>query len=352
MGLAAIGAPDVIPGPRLFAPGRWRRPVWPTWASGWVANDLASAVPFRVLTGVAQAAVYPVAMKLVAGWFRRDRGLAIGVDQRRPDRRSRAALPVPGDRRRTPASTGARWSSRPASPRVAGALHRRVRRAERSARGRRPALLAGDRRAPRSVSRRSGSHDRLLRAHVGAVRDVDVDPDLPDRQLGRRRRERPGARQPDRVRRRRCGCRRIASSPARSRTVWGARRRRSRPWRCPGTCAVIAGILFGAPVPVIVLVGIVWGVSVIADSAQFSSAVSELAPPGTAGSALVGPDWRPASLDDRSRSSASGCWTRRMRHGVAPGVGSMLALGPVVGIIAMWRLRSDPSATKMASGHR
>ena len=53
-----------------------------------------------------------------------------------------------------------------------------------------------------------------------------------------------------------------------------------------GTSAVVAGILFGAPVPIIVLVALVWGVTVVADSAQFSSAVSELAPPGTAGSAL------------------------------------------------------------------
>ena len=31
---------------------------------------------------------------------------------------------------------------------------------------------------------------------------------------------------------------------------------------------------------------------------------------------------------------------------------ALLALGPAVGIVAMWRLRRRPEATRMASGHR
>jgi len=31
---------------------------------------------------------------------------------------------------------------------------------------------------------------------------------------------------------------------------------------------------------------------------------------------------------------------------------AILALGPLVGIVAMWRLRQRPEATLMASGHR
>jgi hypothetical protein len=30
----------------------------------------------------------------------------------------------------------------------------------------------------------------------------------------------------------------------------------------------------------------------------------------------------------------------------------LLALGPAVGIVAMWRLRARPDAVKMANGHR
>ena len=31
---------------------------------------------------------------------------------------------------------------------------------------------------------------------------------------------------------------------------------------------------------------------------------------------------------------------------------ALLALGPLVGIIAMWRLRQRPEAVRMANGHR
>lgn len=44
-----------------------------------VADGLATAVPLRFLTGVALAGVYPPGLKLMASWFGRGRGLALGV---------------------------------------------------------------------------------------------------------------------------------------------------------------------------------------------------------------------------------------------------------------------------------
>ena len=44
-----------------------------------VASDVATALPFRFVTGLALAGVYPIGLKLLAGWFRSERGLAIGV---------------------------------------------------------------------------------------------------------------------------------------------------------------------------------------------------------------------------------------------------------------------------------
>jgi len=93
-----------------------------------------------------------------------------------------------------------------------------------------------------------------------------------------------------------------------------------------------------------------WGLTVVADSAQFSAAVSELAPTGTAGSAL-------------SLQLAAGFVLTTI---TIVGIGLLdptdretwrlafwlLALGPAVGIVAMWRLRERPEAAKMASGHR
>jgi MFS family permease len=117
-----------------------------------------------------------------------------------------------------------------------------------------------------------------------------------------------------------------------------------------GTFAVIVGLAFGAPPAIMVILGIVWGVTVIADSAQFSAAISELAPPGTAGSALalqtatgfVFTSITIALIGVLDPLDGAG-W--RVAFG-------LLALGPVVGIIAMWRLRQRPESLAMARGHR
>ena len=93
-----------------------------------------------------------------------------------------------------------------------------------------------------------------------------------------------------------------------------------------------------------------WGITVVADSAQFSSAVSELAPPGTAGSALslqVAIGFLLTSVTIIVLGLTDTMDATAWRIGFA-----ILALGPLVGIIAMWRLRRLPEARKMASGHR
>jgi MFS family permease len=117
-----------------------------------------------------------------------------------------------------------------------------------------------------------------------------------------------------------------------------------------GTCAVLIGFLFGQPAILVVGVALVWGITVVADSAQFSTAVSELAPPGTAGSALT------------IQTAAGFTLTAVTIWGVSlldPGDGTgwrvafgLLALGPLVGIVAMWRLRGRPEAARMAGGRR
>ena len=87
----------------------------------------------------------------------------------------------------------------------------------------------------------------------------------------------------------------------------------------------------------------------MADSAQFSAAVSELAPPGTAGSAL--------SLQMATGFVLTGVTILGLGAAAPTGdtwrVGFwVLAAGPLVGIVAMWRLRSRPEAVRMANGHR
>jgi MFS family permease len=117
-----------------------------------------------------------------------------------------------------------------------------------------------------------------------------------------------------------------------------------------GTCAVAVALAFGAPPALVVGLGVVWGISIIADSAQFSAAVSELAPAGTAGSALalqlasgfVFTSITILAIGLLDPTDGTG-WRLAF---------AMLAIGPVVGILAMWRLRRLPEALRMANGHR
>lgn len=114
-----------------------------------------------------------------------------------------------------------------------------------------------------------------------------------------------------------------------------------------GACALSAGWLFHSPLALTVLV-LVWGFAVVADSAQFSTAVTELCEPAYVGTALTIQTCAGFLLTAASirlvpvlRDSAGWPWAF-----------AALALGPVFGIAAMLRLRAMPEAIKMASGKR
>jgi MFS family permease len=114
-----------------------------------------------------------------------------------------------------------------------------------------------------------------------------------------------------------------------------------------GSCALVAGTLFAHPL-ILTALCLLWGFAVVADSAQFSAAVSELTDARYVGSVLtlqtslgflltvVTIQLIPALLD------ALG-WSR---------VFMLLALGPAFGALSMWRLRALPEARAMANGHR
>lgn len=78
IGLAASGAADVLPA-RLLIGGGAAVAALANAAFALAATDPFTALPFRFLTGAGIAAVYPVGMKVLAGWFRRERGLAVGT---------------------------------------------------------------------------------------------------------------------------------------------------------------------------------------------------------------------------------------------------------------------------------
>jgi MFS family permease len=102
-----------------------------------------------------------------------------------------------------------------------------------------------------------------------------------------------------------------------------------------GTCALTVGIVFGGPLLLLVPLLLVWGISVVADSAQFSAAVSELAPREYVGTALT---------LQTSMGFLLTCATIYLLPLVAASIGwrwtmSVLAIGPALGIWAMLTLR-------------
>ena len=104
-----------------------------------------------------------------------------------------------------------------------------------------------------------------------------------------------------------------------------------------GTSAVLAGFVFGGPVWLVALVVVLWGASVIPDSAQFSALVADFAPPALAGSLM-------------SLQTALGFALTILTVQTAPFVADafgwpvlfwILALGPLVGIVSMHALARE-----------
>ncbi|MGH7384288.1 MAG: MFS transporter [Candidatus Rokuibacteriota bacterium] len=115
-----------------------------------------------------------------------------------------------------------------------------------------------------------------------------------------------------------------------------------------GLCAVLIGLTFGGPPLLTLLVAVIWGVTVIADSAQFSTAVTELAPAAYVGTALTAQTCLGFTLTMVSIwliPPVVGCVGWRWAF-------AMLAVGPALGVLAMARLRALPEARLMAGGRR
>jgi MFS family permease len=113
-----------------------------------------------------------------------------------------------------------------------------------------------------------------------------------------------------------------------------------------GSCALLIGFLFGGEPVLLVVVCLVWGFAIVADSAQFSASVAELADRSLVGTMLT------------IQTSMGFLLTLLTIHLVPLLVAefgwsyafAFLAIGPYVGVLAMWRLRRHPDAAKLAGG--
>ncbi len=129
---------------------------------------------------------------------------------------------------------------------------------------------------------------------------------------------------------------------------WGRTLLTSAAMVVSGSCAILVGFFFGASLAALLPLLLVWGITVVADSAQFSAAVSELAPREYVGTALT---------LQTSLGFLLTCATIYLLPHVAAAIGwrwsmSVLAIGPGIGVWAMLLLRRRPEARQLAGGAR
>ena len=114
-----------------------------------------------------------------------------------------------------------------------------------------------------------------------------------------------------------------------------------------GICTLLIGFAFDGPDWLLALIAVIWGVSIVGDSAQYSAAVTELADPRFVGTALT---------IQVSLGFALTVLTIWMMPHVAGFLGGwqwafvVLFPGPLIGIWAMLRLRRLPEAARLAGG--
>lgn len=115
-----------------------------------------------------------------------------------------------------------------------------------------------------------------------------------------------------------------------------------------GSCALLIGFAVDAGPVLVIVIAVIWGMTVVADSAQFSAAIAELAEPRLIGTVLT----LQTSLG--FLLTAGSIW---LIGQIVDVVGwryafTVLAIGPLFGALSMLALRRQPEALKMAGGRR
>jgi MFS family permease len=114
------------------------------------------------------------------------------------------------------------------------------------------------------------------------------------------------------------------------------------------SCCFLSVAAYRTSSVLVIALAMIWGFTVIADSAQFSTAITEIADPRYVGTALtiqtaLGFLLTVGSI--RLLPQLADLWGWRW-------VFAFLAVGPLLGAAAMWRLRRCPESLAMAGGAR
>ncbi|AXG10571.1 MFS transporter [Haloplanus rubicundus] len=339
---SALTLADVIRPRYLFAGSAVAGAAFTAVIAGFVTSAIP-AIVLRFLTGVALAGVYPTGMKILAGWFEEGRGFAIGmlvgaltvgsalphllravggVGQPRVVLYGAAGLSVLGGLLVLLVEPGPHQA--PAAPFDPNAIGRILRdRGTMLANGGYfghmwelyavwtwiPAYLIA------SIAANGGSGESSSLASLLAFGTIAIG-----------------------------GVGAVVAGSAADR--FGRTGTTSASMAISGVACIAAGFVFGSSLLVLVPFVLVWGFVIVADSAQFSAAVSELAEGSYVGTALT-------------LQTAIGFLLTTVSIQLIPMVVDLvgwrwafapLALGPILGTLSMQRLRNLPEATKLAGG--
>ncbi len=128
--------------------------------------------------------------------------------------------------------------------------------------------------------------------------------------------------------------------------TWGRTRTAILSMAVSGSCAVAIGFCVGLSPVLVTGLALIWGFAVVADSAQFSTSVSELSDPDYLGTQLT-------------TQTAMGFLLTMVSIRLVPALLGVvgwewafivLAPGPVFGIWAMMKLKNSPEASQLAGG--
>jgi MFS family permease len=127
---------------------------------------------------------------------------------------------------------------------------------------------------------------------------------------------------------------------------WGRTRTTAAAMAISGSCSVLIGTTYGGPLLAILVVGVVWGIAVVADSAQFSTMVTELADQAYVGTALT------VQLAVGFSLTVVTIWIVPVLRDLVTWhwAFAFLAPGPALGVLAMLRLLNRPESARIAQG--
>jgi MFS family permease len=127
---------------------------------------------------------------------------------------------------------------------------------------------------------------------------------------------------------------------------WGRTKTTATMLAVSGSCSLLIGLLFESPTWIVLVVAAIWSVAIVGDSPQFSTMVTELADQSYVGTALA------IQLALGFAITVPTIWLLPFLQGAFGWrwAFAFLVPGPIFGLVSMLRLKHSPMASQIAQG--